>query len=311
MDINYIILAHQHPAQLQRLVSRLAAAETYFYIHIDSRAAIEPFKAQLASLQNVFFLPNREAGTWGDIGIVKATCHALRKILDDNRNGYCILLSGQDYPIKAPAQIRQFLEKHNGTIYADIWPLPYKKWFNGGLYRLQFYKYNVPDSSRPYTLVPPIFSKAFFEHPVGNGRKVWKLIRHGHLPLRLMRKRKMPGSIHPYGGSQWWAITTAVAQKLVSFSEKQKDYLKFHRFTLLADEIFFQSLIAYIAQEEKISIQPALTYVRFLEGEAHPVTFSTEHIDEIRKAGSGKPEKHFVRKFDPDDSVLNMIDQFF
>lgn len=310
MDINYIILAHRHPSQLERLVRRLSAPATWFYIHIDNRCSVEPFQTVLADFENVFFLEKRESGTWGDIGIVTATCYALQEVLNDKRNGYCILLSGQDYPVKSPEQIRKVLEKNNGTLFADTWSLPCNRWHNGGLYRVQFYKYNVPYNGRHYMLVPPLFTKSFFEHPLGNGRKVWKLIRNGKIPFRLLQKRKSPAGIVPYGGSQWWAVTTAVAQEIISFSRRHKSYVKFHRYTLLADEVFFQSLIVYIAKKENILIKPSLTYVRFNEGEPHPVTFSTKHIDDLKMISIEEPEKLFARKFNPDDDVLDMIDQF-
>src|ERR1700728_2180849 len=105
--INFILLVHKDPDQVRRLVDRLSSDESYFYIHVDKDVDISLFKKELEGLENVYFLENeqREYGTWVDIGIVEATINALKQILKDKREGYCVLLSGQDYPIKSIGHI--------------------------------------------------------------------------------------------------------------------------------------------------------------------------------------------------------------
>ncbi|MEN9488081.1 MAG: hypothetical protein RL494_346, partial [Bacteroidota bacterium] len=73
MHKNYIILAHKNPGQILRLIQKLNDDSSSFYIHIDINSDAKSFEAILSELPNVNFIKNRESGTWGDLGIVKAT----------------------------------------------------------------------------------------------------------------------------------------------------------------------------------------------------------------------------------------------
>ena len=44
MQINYIILTHKSPIQLERLISRLDDQDSTFFVHIDLKTDIEQFK---------------------------------------------------------------------------------------------------------------------------------------------------------------------------------------------------------------------------------------------------------------------------
>jgi hypothetical protein len=147
--LNYIILAHDNPAQLYRLINRLDQPEAFFYIHIDKRVDIKPF---LIDKENVYFLDKRVAYPWGDIGGVHATLLAMQQIVKHHRNGYCILLSGQDYPIKSNRVIKEFYASHHQCfIYAS--PLPDQMMPNGAIDRVTLYKYFLSDKRGDYTLI--------------------------------------------------------------------------------------------------------------------------------------------------------------
>src|SRR5688572_20607201 len=108
MHINYILLAHQHPLQLARLVEAVSADNTSFYIHIDQKIDWQPFRQALPGRDNVHWLQARHACTWGDSSIVKATLEALKRIVAQKKEGYCVLLSGQDYPLRSNREIEAF-----------------------------------------------------------------------------------------------------------------------------------------------------------------------------------------------------------
>ena len=57
MQINYIILTHKSPIQLERLISKLDDEDINFFIHIDAKTNIEPFK--YLEKDNVIFLEDR------------------------------------------------------------------------------------------------------------------------------------------------------------------------------------------------------------------------------------------------------------
>jgi len=142
---NYIVLAHSNPRQLQRLIHRLNDVNTFFYIHIDLRCTISDFTKEL-SLPNVFFLSKRVKCRWGDISLVEATLLGMKAVLKDDRDGYCMLISGQDYPIKTNEKLNAFLKKNKGYDFIELRPVtelwPGKRW----RVRIEQYKFDFSDN---------------------------------------------------------------------------------------------------------------------------------------------------------------------
>ena len=54
MQKNYLILAHKNPEQLCRMIRTLDDGVSTFFIHVDAKVAIEPFKA-LSIRENAAF----------------------------------------------------------------------------------------------------------------------------------------------------------------------------------------------------------------------------------------------------------------
>jgi len=109
MRIAYLILAHQLPDQLVRLVQRPDSAGALFLIHINCRsddAIFRTAQAGLAELDNVVFL-RRHKLYWGAFGHVRATIEGLDELYRRTAQfDYVALTTGQDYPIKPiPATI--------------------------------------------------------------------------------------------------------------------------------------------------------------------------------------------------------------
>jgi hypothetical protein len=311
MNLNYIILVHKNPEQVGRLVRRLRSKNSFFYVHVDSKASIDPFRSLLSVNPNLRFVKKREDGKWGSLGIVKAVLRALQQILQDKRTGYCILLSGQDYPLKSNAEIVDFFANNHGCNFADTWAIPATRWYNGGLDRINHYKFDLNDGNRNYTVIPPLFTTDFRQNWRRNLNNIAQLLKQGKVPFPLLRKRCFPKYLKPYGGSQWFAITTEMAKDILGFIKKNKSYVTYHKYTLLADEIFFQSLIVHFSSLTKTPLKSSLTYVRW-EGKeaAHPITFSIGHFNELKETIKFFPGKVFARKFNHGDNTVNLIDEF-
>ena len=126
MQKNYLILAHKNPNQLYRMVKALHDKTSHFYIHIDAKSPISPFKECLQGLP-VSFIDQREDCVWGDFSIVRATINLMEAAAKALPKGYFILMSGQDYPITSQKEINIFLEQYNDSDFIDFLPLE-QKW---------------------------------------------------------------------------------------------------------------------------------------------------------------------------------------
>ena len=69
----YIILAHNNPIQLLRLMKRLNDDNSWFFLHIDIKVNIEIFRSLLQGGFSNLTWVDRERGRWGGLGLVKAT----------------------------------------------------------------------------------------------------------------------------------------------------------------------------------------------------------------------------------------------
>ena len=135
MDISYMIMVHKNPLQLKRLVHTLQAERVKFYIHVNIQSDIGTFLEALPPSETVYYVPDeeRKATPWGNTGILEAEMVVLRKIMEDKRTGYVILLSGQDYPLKDNVFISNFFKQNKGINFIELFALPSERWSNKGV----------------------------------------------------------------------------------------------------------------------------------------------------------------------------------
>lgn len=110
--IAYIISAYKDAPHLARLVKALDAGAD-FYVHIDARADIAPFKEALGS--KVTFVPRHWVswGGWEQVEYQKELLAAVVRSGVDYARVVC--LSGQDYPLWSNGQIHRYFDEHKDT----------------------------------------------------------------------------------------------------------------------------------------------------------------------------------------------------
>jgi hypothetical protein len=305
MELNYIILAHRLPKNLSRLILRLQDDNTYFYVHIDKKRNIAPFQDELKELNNIFILEERIDVIWSDITGVQATLVALKKIIEHKRNGYCILASGQDYPIKPIANLRNFLKAYYGQNYIDLDPIE-NVWKENG-YKKRIFNYNIHPfpKLRTWYAFSDIYSSDFYT--IKNLKNITKLILNSNdrsVLKYVFVKRRHPDYLKPFGGSAWWALPIETISEILKFINSNKSFEVYHKYTHVPDEIFFHSIIAHLIPKEKIS--SSLTYVNWeRENCSLPVTFQTdEDFEELAQT-----DRFLARKFEGEIAILDKIDR--
>ena len=310
---NYILLVHNNPAQLKRLIEKLDDGYSKFYIHVDKLSDISSFEKEFISFSNVKFILNRENGTWGGIGIVLGTLNAIDEIIKDKNKGHLILLSGQDYPLKSNEEINAYLLANKDVNFIDIAPIKEvfpQEWNK----RMFYYKYNLSNQKGKYILVPTLFSKSILE--INTLKVIAKIIIHhkGFSFLKevlsnLLKKRNVPTNINLKAGGQWWALTNETAKKIITFSKENTELLDYFKYTVLPDEMYFQTVIHhFIENGHSINIKPMITYVNWeRKGCDLPVTFISSDYDEL----ISQKNKLFARKFNTniDCTILDKLDQ--
>lgn len=307
MKKNYIILAHKEPKQIERLIASLEDGLSNFFIHIDLNSNFETF-VYLEKLPHVVLIKNRIACSWGDFSIVKATVNLLQHVMATATDGYTILLSGQDYPIKSSKYIDSYLTASFPCNFIDVIPI-HEKW-SLKMVKDKTQHYHVLHSKKrsDSNSYAPFFRSSLKQKL----RSIAHLLKGRLSVTNFKRLLDLPARIspftHQFAGSQWWALTYETTQIMLSYIEDNyNDLENYYQYTSAPDEIFFQSVFKYIVPAELQKIKPSLTYTNWVRrGCDLPVTFSeADEIHELSARG-----ELFARKFDINTSskLLDQID---
>jgi len=113
MKIAMLILAHQNPEMLKRLVRALDDARFDIFIHIDEGSKIEDFdfSEKRTRHSNLFIVPNRIRSRWGDISLFDAMVGLYQYAMEQGHYDWFITLSGEDYPIRSNDEIYEYITK--------------------------------------------------------------------------------------------------------------------------------------------------------------------------------------------------------
>lgn len=110
MNIAYLISTFTDPQHLRRLVRALDADGCHFFIHVDGKMDIRPFR-EACEAANVHFLDNRVTVYWGTYSQVEFQMRLIEAALRHAvRFDRLFILSGQDYPLWGNRRILEFLQ---------------------------------------------------------------------------------------------------------------------------------------------------------------------------------------------------------
>lgn len=277
MKIAYLVLAHQHPKQLARLVAALPDSSPVF-IHIDAKASgavVDEARALLAQRGVVFV--KRHACWWGGYGIVDGTFELIRAALNSAEAfDYATLLSGADYPIQTNSHIEQYLAARPGAEHIESFRIDQpNKWT-----RLTD-KLRAPDRTLRFHF------------------------RWGRRTLPLWW-RSMSNNLLPYGGAQWWTLSRAALAYLDRYVSENRDFVAFFKASYIPDEAVFQTILANSTEfGPKITNYPLRLVIWDRPAPPYPAVLALSDMPAIKASPC-----HFARKFDPENAdVLAAIDE--
>ncbi|WP_138502782.1 beta-1,6-N-acetylglucosaminyltransferase [Nostoc sp. PA-18-2419] len=296
MKIAYIILAHNSPEQLARLIYKLNTDYVSFFIHIDKKTDSQIYSqiySKFNKFANVFFV-KRYNSEWGSFNAVRASLEGIKSIVETGTYfDYVIHLSGQDYLIKSTSEICKFLQENKGKEFIEYFPLPYSKWKKGGFRRIEYWHIRWKDE---YFCIP---EEREFKSPISS--LLYSLL------ILILPKRKLPEGFTFYGGSAFWCLTGECVKYINDFVKQNPKFVNRFNYTSLADELFYQIVILNSPFKDKV-VNDNMRYIDWGdEVEAyHPKVLDKNDFEKISES-----EKLFARKFDQnkDSDILNMIDE--
>lgn len=228
MNIAYLLLVHNQPSQLVRLIDRLDQSNAYFFIHIDSKSADREAITKLLSGRSRVKVISAHDVNWMGFNMVRSTLDLMRLAMESGIDfKYCVLLSGQDYPIKSNERINAFFNRHDTDFisFARINDSP-DQYKNKVRY---FHYYDFPYTNPRHRKKIPFLVYLYY----GIHKRV----------MKYMPKRTFYKGYEPYFGSQWFALTVDTVAYILRFVDENPGYLRFMKYTEGPDETFFQTII--------------------------------------------------------------------
>ncbi|MDR6738153.1 MULTISPECIES: beta-1,6-N-acetylglucosaminyltransferase [Herbaspirillum] len=283
MKIAYLILAHNNPRLLERLIAELSSERATFVLHIDSKADITQFE-RLRAMPRVLFCDKRINGAWGDFSLVQATLNMMELALQhEPQTGRVVLLSGSTLPVQPRSYIEDFFQRQADVNFMEAYPMPNEE-YGKRIGRLAHYWVR---RARPLM------------------RYRWKLqdliIRYA--PLRDYRKAL--GELQPMAGSQWWAVTGEACRYMLDYHRQHPRLASFCKHVDCPDEFFFQTILGN--SEHGKDLQPSITYTDWQPKRDSPETLTQSYLAHFAQPVVMASERHncplpggevlFARKF--------------
>lgn len=278
--IAHLILAHNNPVQLARLISKLQHPDATFYLHLDAKADIAQFSDLLKTPQ-VYFIQRRIKVYWGSYSIVQATINSFVEILAANKGYHFInLLSGNDYPIKSTAHIHEFFDRHPNNIFMEYLTEDSGWWQS---IKTRVTRYHLTDFHFPGSYMAQTFIN------------------------KILPQRTPPKGLTLVGRSQWLTITAQSAQYVVDYLREHPAVKKFFRLSWGADETAIQTILFNSPFKHQI-INNNYRYIDWSEQKASPKTLTMADAGKLSTS-----DCLFARKFDlvTEPAIINYLDSTF
>ena len=271
--IVYIVSAYKLPAQLERMLRQLESPGVTFAVHVDRKTHRATWNEMVSRCRDldVVWLP-RHRSQWGGFGHVRATLKGIDHVVgNDVPFDYAVLTTGQDYPLRAPAEIASYLGEANGRSFMRHLPLPWEPWGpRGGLDRIED----------------------------------WHVITYRRLHLALPLRRRIPGGLRPYGGSAYWCLEKSLVHFVHGYLRQNPEYVRFFEHVFVPDELFFQTIIMNSELRDTVE-NDDLRYVDWTR-EPAPAVLTRDDVPALLES-----RQLFARKFDEtvDSAVLDALDR--
>lgn len=244
-------------------------------MHLDRavpQAQVEALQADLGA-HPLLRYSTRHRCEWGTWPIVAATQDAAEVMLRDFPDvAHVALTSGACLPLRPAAEMIAWLRAREGVDFIESVSIEHVSWIKGGL------------SEERFTLYFPLSWK----------RSRWAFDRLVELQRRFRIRREVPRPLAPHMGSQWWCLSRATLQAILTHPRRAR-IERYFKGTWIPDESYFQTMVRLVS--ERIESR-SLTLVKF-DRNGRPNLFYDDHLHLLRRS-----DCFIARKIWPEASGL-------
>lgn len=260
------------------------------YIHLDKKSKISDIElANLRKHDTVKLLEQKYKVNWGGFNHLKSILYLVEQALKNKDNQYFHLITGHDFPIKTTAYFMDFFKINRNSEFLNYFNFPdaaYGWPGNNGLDRIEYYNF--------YDLWDFKIHKQY--------ERIALAIR---LQKRLGFKRTISSKMPKlYGGSTYWSLSRECLEYVMKFTQKNKWVLNRFKYTLCAEEFYFQTVILNSHFAVKV-VNDNLRHIDWVARNGNnPAVLDETDFEKLKKS-----QAVFARKFDYPQSkgLLNKI----
>lgn len=275
----YLIMAHNEPYILEKLILLLDDKRNDIYIHIDKKNKsinLDHLKT-IVKYSNIYYTKRLDI-RWGSYKQIKCE-YLLLEEATKLQYQYYHFISGVDLPIKSQDDIHSFFDKNAGKEFIHYFKHQYIH--DHRLERIKYYHLftNNLRSSNKYL-------KILYQKLHSITLKIQKVFKVN----RIKNKQFMYGA-------NWFSITDSCARYVLT---KKEDVLSNYKYTFCADEFFLQTIIKHSKFYDNLYKKIDDDYHQIMRlidwNRGSPYTFNKNDFNDIMKS-----DMLFVRKLSTND----------
>lgn len=265
-----LITAYKNENQIIDIINYFGK-DFNFYIHVDKKS---PMNLSKTIREDNIHIYKKYIVNWGSVNHLKAILFLSKEALENKQNEYFHLITGQDFPIKTKKYFTYELNKEKD--YLTYFEMPANCWVNGGMDRVEYYNFYE-----------------YFNVKNLAGRFILKCILKIQKVFKIKRKKTLFNYFEKvYGGSTYWTLTKESLQYVLELTNRKPEVLKTMKFTICAEEIYFQTILVNSKQIKNIA-NNNLRYIDWnTESGASPAFLDETDFEKIIRT-----ENIFARKF--------------
>ncbi len=283
----YLIMAHDNPSQLSKLIHLLDDERNDIFVHIDKKNESFPMEIFDSLVQKSFLkVITRKKCLWAEYSMVDIELNLLEAAMQQGDYRYFHLLSGHDLPLKTQNQIHAFFDNQCSEFIT----------FNGGgkRYHERYTRYR-----HPFLKFDAFRTSHFFKILDELCVRIQELLR-----LDFQKKHNIKHWSF-CDGWQWFSITNEFANYILS----ERLYIQNIFKNAKAPDEFLMATLAYnspffkcIYQRDKDTGYGSMRYIDWARGK--PYVFRETDFDELKSSNC-----MFARKFDEkiDNEIIDRI----
>ena len=279
----FLVMAHDSPKLLERIIDRLKASNHFFFIHLDQKADIGKFEYVARGGKVIF--TKRINVTHGSFSQVMAELILLNAAHDFPVHiDYFHLISGHDYPCASNREFDEFFATNQGRSYMHYdSDSEHIEWKNKIEARYKYW-YHLDD--------------------YGWNKHVANLLS---IVLNKLYKKKI--TIEFFAGWNWFSWHRSVVDYVLNYMTKNPQCTAPYKYTSCFDEVFFHTLLHDKINELNIDKNEAKRYIDWSpkrEYDTLPLVLDERDYTDIKESGKFLTRKVFLGR---SDKLLNMIDR--